>query len=538
MNEHYVTLPGSYRPRGSNAQRLRDANPQEHMEVTVILRAPKLPTADRLPEHPLSSAEFEAQYASSQDDANKVADVLKRFGLKIEEVSLVTHSMRVSGTVEQMENAFHAGLGIYSSPEQGEYRGREGSIQIPAELNGIVTYVAGLDQRRVARRKSSTLENQASVAHLNALLPADLEAHYNFPSGDGAGQTIAIAEFGGGYFQEDLQAFCAKINRPIPNVQIQPVNLQALTLAQIQQLPLSQQQEELDESVEVMMDVQIIAGLCPQSTIVVYFATFDQKGWIDLLNQVIAGNPAKPVALSISWGLAEDDPSWSAGARNVINDSLHAASLLGITVCVASGDDGSGDQITDGRAHVDFPSSSPFVLSVGGTMITTGAETVWWQSPGRRTRRGGGATGGGVSIFFNRPSWQNVHVTSLNSGSIDGRVIPDVAALAGPPWYDMIFEGQDLPHGGGTSASTPLWAALIARINASLPPNKQQRFLTPLLYQNGSDGQLVGESGCIDITVGQNASRPSPGVGYKAGTGYDAVSGWGVPDGKKLLELL
>src|SRR5215470_11634669 len=102
MNEHYVDIPDSYRPRGSNAQRLRDANPQDQMEVTLVLRAPKLPSADNLPASSLSSAEFATQYASSQDDANKVADVLKQFGLKIEETSLVTHSMRVSGTVAQM----------------------------------------------------------------------------------------------------------------------------------------------------------------------------------------------------------------------------------------------------------------------------------------------------------------------------------------------------------------------------------------------------------------------------------------------------
>jgi kumamolisin len=537
MNGKYVELPGSYRPRRSAAQRLRDANPQEQMEVTLVLRAPELPTVDHLPARSLSSNEFQAQYASSQDDANKVADVLKQFGLKIEEISLLTHSMRVSGTVAQMENAFHAGLGVYSSPEQGVYRGREGSIQIPVELNGIVTYVAGLDQRRVAHRKLTRMENQASMAHPNPLQPTDLEARYNFPPGDGAGQTIAIAEFGGGYFQDDLQSFCTKFNRQIPNVQTQSINLPAYTLAQIQQLPPTQQQQEMDETVEVMMDVQIIAGLCPQATIIVYFATFDQKGWIDLLNQVVAGNPAKPVALSISWGLAEDDPNWSEGARNAINDSLQAAAMLGITVSVAAGDDGSGDQMTDGRAHVDFPSSSPFVLSVGGTMLKNAAETVWWQSPGRRTRKGGGATGGGVSIFFDRPTWQNVNVTSLNIGSIGGRVIPDVAALAGPPFYDLIFQSQDQPN-GGTSASAPLWAALIARINALLPPTKQQQFLTPLLYQNGSDGQPRGESGCIDVITGQNASHPSPGTGYNAGKGYDAVSGWGTPDGKKLLGLL
>ncbi len=122
----------------------------------------------------------------------------------------------------------------------------------------------------------------------------------------------------------------------------------------------------------------------------------------------------------------------------------------------------------------------------------------------------------------------------MNQGSIDGRIIPDIAALAGPPLYDLIFMGKDFPN-GGTSASAPLWAALIARICAN---GKAARFLPPLLYQNGANGSPVGQSGSVDITTGNNTSSPQPGVGYKAGPGFDAVSGWGVPDGQKLLALL
>ena len=132
------------------------------------------------------------------------------------------------------------------------------------------------------------------------------------------------------------------------------------------------------------------------------------------MNAVIAANP---VVLSVSWGLAEEDPGWSASAIAAINDRLNAARLLGITTCVAAGDDGSGDQLNDGRAHVDFPSSSPFSLGVGGTMLTNSnagvSEVTWWQAPGRRTNKGGGATGGGVSTLFPRPAWQNVKVKSL-----------------------------------------------------------------------------------------------------------------------------
>jgi kumamolisin len=316
------------------------------------------------------------------------------------------------------------------------------------------------------------------------------------------------------------------------------VDAPAFTFQQILALPPMQRKNALDDSVEVMMDVEIIAGLCPAANISVYFSTFDQGGWVDLLDAVIASNPA---TLSCSWGLAEDDPGWSKNAVNAINDRLNAARLMGITVCVSAGDDGSGDQVDDGNAHVDFPACSPFALAVGGTMLTQAGtavkEVTWWESPGRRTNNGGGATGGGVSTMFARPLFQNVEVASLNSGSIDGRIIPDVSALAGEPLYDLIFSGQPQSN-GGTSASAPLWAALITRINGNLPAAKQHRFFTPLLYQNGSGGQPIGKIASRDITAGNNASSPQPGKGYKAGAGFDAVSGWGVPDGVKLQNEL
>jgi kumamolisin len=448
--------------------------------------------------------------------------------------------MKVSGTAAAMEKIFAPDLGIYLSREQGEFRGREGSLKVPAELKGIILGVHGFDQRRVARRRSGHgLSRGLSLTALAPMTPTALESYYDFPDGDGTGQKIAVAEFGGGYFEQDLGAFCAKYGLPKAKVQAVSVNAPAYTLAQIQKLPAQQQQDELDASGEVNMDIQIVAALCPAADIAVYFATFDQKGWVDLLDEVVQ---AKPIVLSVSWGAPEDSTDWSSTARNAINKRLNMCATLGITVCVSSGDDGSGDELTDGKAHVDFPSSSPFVLGVGGTMLTGGPpnekEQVWWQSPGRRTGNGhSGAGGGGVSTVFARPSWQNVQIKSVNKNSIDGRVVPDVAALAGPPLYDLIFLGKDAPN-GGTSASAPLWAAMLARINAQLPPAKQQRFLTPLLYQQGAGGKTVGQLGTRDITVGQNASHPQPGVGYSAMLGYDAVTGWGVPVGKNLLAAL
>jgi kumamolisin len=533
----HVAVPGSSRPPTKGSIRLRAADPQSHVEVTLTLRGPELPDANHLPAQALSSQDFQARYSASQSDADKVSTVLQHFGLKIEHVSLETRSIRVGGSVAMMEAAFHPNLGIYENADQGEFRDRESDYTIPAELKDIVTAVVGFGQRQVARRNASGAAAHAASGQ-TPLTPADLETHYSFPHGNAAGQKIAIAEFGGGYFASDVEAFCAKYNRPVPTIHAVSINAPAYTLAQILKLPKAQRNDALDSSGEVMMDVQIIAGLCPGAVISVYFATFDQKGWVDLLNRAIID---RPVALSVSWGLAEDSSDWSKAALDAINERLNAAATLGITVCVAAGDDGSGDEATDARAHVDFPSSSPFVLGVGGTMMTQQAEHVveqaWWQSPGRRTPSGGGATGGGISVRFPRPQWQTVKVSSVNRNSIDGRVVPDIAALAGPPWYDLIFRGDDAPN-GGTSASAPLWASLIARGNGLLPAHKQQRYLTPLLYGKVSNGQTLGQAICHDVTVGHNTSNPKPGVGYKAAKGFDAVSGWGTPIGTSLLSAL
>ena len=159
-------------------------------------------------------------------------------------------------------------------------------------------------------------------------------------------------------------------------------------------------------------------------------------------------------------------------------------------------------------------------------------EVVWWESPGRRTPKGGGSTGGGVSQLNTRPPWQPTGIKSLNPGAPDGRVVPDVSALAGAPLYDLVLDGRPLPD-GGTSASTPLWASLIARINATMPSGKRQRFLPPLLFSPAVRG-----AGFRDIVSGNNASFPNPGKGYAAGPGFDAVTGLGVPSGKALAAAL
>ncbi|MFM0336866.1 S53 family peptidase [Paraburkholderia fungorum] len=546
MVDTHVELAGSRRPLPHNGIRVGDVDPHAPVEVTITLKGPALPSSDQMTPHPLTRDEIAKNWGVSSDNVNKVEQVLRPFGLTVLEVMQGGRSIRVKGSAAAMIAAFKPNLGIYQVPGQGQIRARHGMLMVPIELDGIVDGVFGLDQRRMADRHVQAAVHPAKLAPLK---PADLVKRYNFPAGDGAGKTIAIAEFGQNlgngqvlppaYIPSDVSSFCTDNGLPIPTVRIESVGLSPLNEQQyrseIQQLSKDLQNLLFAQTAETMMDVQIIAGLCPKADIGVYFATWGERGWVNLLDEVTSGSGPVPVALSISYGLAEEAADWSNGAMDSINQRLQIAAMQGITVCVSSGDDGSGCDQSGKRCHVEFPSSSPYVLSVGGTMLTTRAdgtsnEVVWWEAPGQRP--GGGATGGGVSTLNARPAWQTPKVASLNPNSIDGRVVPDVSALAGPPLYDLLLDGQPLPD-GGTSASTPLWAALIARIDASLPPGKQQRFLPPLLYQNN-----VMQAGFRDIDSGQNASHPSPGKGYSATKGFDAVSGLGVPDGQALLGVL
>jgi kumamolisin len=199
------------------------------------------------------------------------------------------------------------------------------------------------------------------------------------------------------------------------------------------------------------------------------------------------------------------------------------AALLGVTVTCASGDNGSDDRVGDGRAHADFPASSPHVLACGGTRLKGTAGTIadevsWNDGPA------GGSTGGGISDVFDLPAWQSAAgvPASANPDRRVGRGLPDVAGDASPATgYAVRVDGRDMVF-GGTSAVAPLYAALVARLNQRL--GRSVGFLNPALY-----GPAAGA--IRDITAGDNGA-------YRAGPGWDACTGLGRIDGARLLAAL
>lgn len=532
MEHTHTIVAGSKRTPLPGARVLGAANAHTVIEITLKLRRKKkLPEVNGRPAK-MMTREALAGYGAAQADIDKVTEILGKFGLKTVRADAAARSVRMSGTIASVEAAFQVKLFNYAH-ESGNYRGRTGHVRVPAELKDIVEGVFGLDNRRVARRRrqpAHDLNRALSAVPRSWYIPSQLAEHYSFPSGDGSGQTIGLLEFGGGYFEHDLQKFCKLAGVPVP--QVKPVSADGT--------PTSAKD---GAEGEVMLDVEVVAGICPKANIVVYFADWSEQGWIAVLDAVTRDAENDPGVISISWGFAEDADIWTEQAMTQVNESLKEAALLGITVCVAAGDDGSSDAIADGHAHVDFPGSSPYVLSVGGTTIISrrgsDPDIAWKEGDGLRDDNGG-STGGGVSAVFDRPAWQtNIKARPVNPGGLNGRCIPDVAANA--DWnaspYLLVVDGKAQPN-GGTSAATPLWAALIALMNAKRGPGKRVGYLTPLLYQplNGNPADTVGAQGCTDIVSGNNTTDAIG--GYSAAPGYDLVSGWGTPNGVRLLAAL
>jgi kumamolisin len=275
--------------------------------------------------------------------------------------------------------------------------------------------------------------------------------------------------------------------------------------------------------------------VAPKASIAVYFSDFTVKGWVDALTQAIHDTTNNPSVISISWGFAEEEPLdgtgttsiiWTEQAVKTVNQALMAAGALGVTVLCAAGDDGSSDQFNDGKDHVDYPASSPYLLACGGTKLAGRGSTISSEVVWNELSKNEGATGGGISLLNPKPGYQdNVETPpSKHAGTANGRLVPDIAGDADPEsGFAILVDGQPQVT-GGTSAVAPLWAGLIALLNQGL--NAKLGFFNPLLYKT------VGPNGVLkDITVGNNGD-------FKAGPGWDACTGWGSPDGKKLLEAL
>jgi kumamolisin len=509
MSSGKVTLGGSERhPVGT---RVGDQPDDEMMEVSVILKPKSRPLAPHQGGQVLSREQFAASHGADGGAIDKVKQFAQENKLKVTEVSVERRTVTLEGTAGNMRRAFEVKFDRYEHEGQ-QYRARTGSIQLPAELAGSVEAVLGLDDRPQAKPHFRTHEEgaaQISAHQAVSYTAVQVAQLYQFPEGaDGTGETVGILELGGGYRPADLKNYFSSLKVKEPTVISVSVDKGA-----------NKPTNPNSADGEVLLDIEVAGAVAPGAKIVVYFAPNTTRGFQDALTTAIHDNTNKPSVISISWGSAES--TWTAQSMTAFDSAAQDAAALGVTVCAASGDNGSSDGVSDGANHVDFPASCPHVLACGGTSLQSSngaitSEAVW--NDGAQ----GGAGGGGFSNQFSLPAWQaSAEVQPPADG---GRGVPDVAGNADPETgYKVLVDGKSMVI-GGTSAVAPLWSGLIALLNEKL--GKPLGFLQPTLYE------LPQTTGAFhDITQGSNGA-------FSAGPGWDAATGLGSPSGENLLQAL
>jgi kumamolisin len=522
-----VTLKGSERTAVPGAQVVAPSDPKERLEVSVIvrrsartalqMRVDKLTAGNRSVGF-MSREEFSKEHSVDPYDLGVVRKFAAKHGLVVAKENAASRTVVLSGTVEQFSAAFSVQLQQCVASGR-TYRGRTGAIQLPEELDGVVEAVMGLDNRpqatphfRVRQTADGNMTADASKKLAAATAPVSytptqVASLYGFPSGTGEGQCVAIIELGGGYRPADLNTYFAGLNIGSPKVS-------AVSVDHGTNAPTG---DVTGPDGEVMLDIEMIGSIVPAANIVVYFGPNTDAGFHDAVTAAIHDTANKPSVISISWGGSES--TWTAQAMTAMDDAFQAAAAMGITVCVASGDSGSTDGVSDGLDHVDFPASSPYALACGGTSLRANqtaitSEVVWNDGAN------GGASGGGISSFFPTPGWQKGKKVTHRDGSsvaLTRRGVPDVAGDADPQTgYNVRIDGTDIVI-GGTSAVAPLWAGLVARINQAA--RTPAGYLNPMLY---SKPQALR-----DIISGSNGD-------FEAAKGWDACTGLGTPNGALL----
>jgi kumamolisin len=463
-------------------------------------------------------------------DAATVAHVrayFESFGFKTSYLG-AADAVRLVGTLAQAQAAGHFTYKLQSMGENRSFARLSAKPHFSASIDAVVssTTFGGIglkgkpQNRRAAPLDYPTNETLAGYtpAQINALYDLDPIAQKGI---DGTGETVYL--FNCGYIRpSDAEFFDTAYN--LPNT----TDTNFLTQVPVDGGPYFTFGSESYTyyGLEPALDVERVHSTAPGAAVRNYstspFCYLNE--WVDILDQITADvtTAGKPgAAVSISYGYPEGLFSYYGEEPGGKNDLLTAESeamakvlATGTPIFVASGDSGSFyyysfDKVI--QADVSYPASDPSAISVGGTTLIvdkTGARSKEWGWSGS-----GAGSGGGVSSLFPEPAYQKSVAGTLTTG----KNIPDIALNADPyTGYAMVAAGETFAI-GGTSASSPTWAGFMALVEEGRSKVSKQPLtkVVQKLYNHAGD--------FTDITAGVNGF-------YKAGIGYDHVTGIGVPD--------
>jgi subtilase family serine protease len=532
----------------------------------------------------LSPAQFAARFAPGATEVRAVQAALRARGLEPGRVSANGLSISVDSTAGVVQRAFATALTDVRLPHAGEATIDSAAPAFDASVAGDVQAVIGLTSLNhlSSDRVSSAPSSGAALAR-GARASAQIATGGPQPCRTAAANApqqsaytsdqIATAYGFSGVYQAGDEGAGVTIGvyelEPDDPTDIATYQKCYGTHTQISYVEVDGGVHSGPGSGESALDIEQLVSLAPKAKLIVYQAPNSNSngpgaGPYDLLSTIVSQDAVSVV--SDSWGQCEPEEGHAdAAAESVL---FEEAAVQGQTVLASAGDSGSEDCDAGGEGsgntslEVDDPASQPFVTGVGGTTLTAigppPTETAW-NSEGQTDSvlGGAGAGGGGVSSFWPMPSYQSATApalavtSSLSSGAPchavtgDCREVPDVSADADPNYGYLIYyngsgASSESPSGwqgtGGTSAASPLWAALIALADANPACHGLSvGFANPTLYA------LAGQSPGTyfhEVTSGNNDLTGTAGGLYPATAGYSMATGLGTPDAAALVPAL
>lgn len=472
------------------------------------------------PENPsyhkfLKPAEFKARYAPSDAQRSRVIAYLNSHGIQTLSENENGYVIRAMARAQALNEAFQTEIHHFQASGGSRVYAPSMEPVLPEELG--IQGVHGLHNvtrfHSYAHASPRAISPRMGSGPNGGLSPSDIKSAYNIPSNlTGAGQTLALFELDG-YSATDVANYQTAFG--LPHVPLTNVLVDGAT------------GKPGSGAAEVTLDIELMAAIAPgASRILVYEAPNNDQDILDLYTKIANDNLAAQV--STSWGAPEaTSSSIFLAAESQIFKQM---AIQGQSIYAAAGDAGADDN--GSSLSVDDPGSQPFVVSVGGTEISTnrgsyGNETTW---------NGGsvsnGAGGGGISTVWTQPSWQNGLANSKNQGSTAMRNVPDVSLNADPRAGYAIYVQGGWSIFGGTSCAAPIWAAFTALVNQQRAANglSSLGFPNPYFYAIGRSSSYSSEF--HDIQDGSNN------LYYKATPGYDDATGWGTMNGQSLLNEL
>ncbi len=477
----------------------------------------------------LTPAQFLERFGPTEQDYQQVVAFAESNRLKVILTHANRNSLHVRGAVRDIERTFHVTLRTYQHPTEARpfyAPDTEPSVDLTVPL----AHVSGLDNFIIPHSPDPRLADAPPAGgmaggsgYAGYYSASDLRAAYapDVPT-TGTGQVVGVLDFNTGYYPQDIARYEA--SNSLPNIPIQNVFLDGYSGA-----------PTIDNAnTEISMDMEMVMAMAPGIAQLTVYGAPNYTYAIDVLNEIASPSRGEPLPrqLTTSFELFYNNTS--------IYQALQQMARQGQTFFCGAGDHGA--YVSGNGPFV--PCDYPYVTAVGGTVLTTSGPGGRWASETVWNDGGGWATGGGPSPWyvgqnppdtnFAIPDYQVGMDVSLCGGSTVGRNCPDVAMVA----RDVLICYHDgaVGGGGGTSASSPLWAGYCALINQQaaglgLP---SVGFLNPMLYSIGrSDGGLY--SACFhDVTTGNNSTHNDP-THYQAVQGYDLCTGWGSPAGANLI---